>query len=486
MPLVKQADGSFELTVPLSKEESIFYKYVVDGAWLVNYSQKVGHDNAGIENNILDKSDLVAAEGTQSKIPEAGGLAFGAGGSDSGVKTTVLPSTEGQQTTLGEPGIFVPKDPEALAAFETVRDVDPKTLNEPEVEIPALTAEEKKKQKKKLKRSQYKAKKKEQKLASASSATDDTSGVEPSPTPEPGTLDPAVVGAVGAAGLAAAVGAGAVGAIVTASAGAVLAGSIAHSAEGAESVAHPTVDNEILPGGSADIPGSATQSSVPVPETDSKDIAESVPESAPVAEETVPVVVDSVPETAEASSEKVIPGAIAAEGAPLEVSTAKDDVVPTIEPAIKEPIENTDLAATSAPLEEPQETPAVSNTVDEPAPVSKSVEATPVEAEEVHAVPVPKTKPAYDSEDEIIIAQGGSSAKEVEAKLAASDIDVEEIKPTASEAKRLAEEAHIPDPSATAAGKAATKPPTTTTAKNGKKDEKKKSGFISKFKKLFK
>lgn len=46
------------------------------------------------------------------------------------LKTTVLPSQEGVQTTLGEPGIVVPGNPHEISAFSEVRDVDAKKLNE--------------------------------------------------------------------------------------------------------------------------------------------------------------------------------------------------------------------------------------------------------------------------------------------------------------------------------------------------------------------
>lgn len=47
-----------------------------------------------------------------------------------GLKTTVLPSEEGKQTTLGEPGVAIPKNPQEISAFKEVRDVDAKKLNE--------------------------------------------------------------------------------------------------------------------------------------------------------------------------------------------------------------------------------------------------------------------------------------------------------------------------------------------------------------------
>lgn len=399
MPLVKQANGSFELTVPLSTSEPVLYKYVVDGDWLVNQSQAIARDGSGIENNSWDPSEYVTATSAESKIPEAGGLPVAVAAAQAAVesaspdvkesassdlKTTVMPSTEAQQTTLGEPGIFVPKDAEALAAFETVRDVDPKTLNEPEEIAPVLTPEEKKKQKKKLKRTQYKARKKQQKSSASAS---------PESTPEPETLDPTVVGVIGA-------GAGAV------------------AAE------EPVI----------------------------AEASETVVETAPVAVETV---------ATEEVAEVVAPV----------VKDVEPPVEPTIEPAIKEPVENGDLDASAAAVAET--TPAASEPV-EVVPVTEFVEAETTEVKEVDAAPATKSKPTYDSDDEIIIAQGGLS-KDVEAQLRPGDI-VEEIQPTESEAKKLAEAAKMNEPKT--AAKASSKP--------AKKEEKKKKGFMSKLKKLFK
>lgn len=183
--LVKQADGSFELNVPLDRSSEVLYKYVVDGDWTTSKDQKTTSDSSGHTNNVLEPVKAKDYKGTTSRIPEAGGIgaAVAQGSSatasshagDKDLKTTVLPSSEGKQTTLGEPGIFVPqaKDTEALAAFENVRNVDPKTLNEPKDDekfTKELTPEEKKKQKKKLKKTQYKLRKKQQKQAAGGAA----------------------------------------------------------------------------------------------------------------------------------------------------------------------------------------------------------------------------------------------------------------------------------------------------------------------------
>ncbi|KAG2735143.1 hypothetical protein G9P44_001357 [Scheffersomyces stipitis] len=204
--LVKQADGSFELTVPLPKtSEKLLYKYVVDGDWVVSKTQKISKDDSGNENNVLEAADLVAVSSLAgTKIPEAGGLVSKsvAPAAEGELKTTVLPSTEGQQTTLsGEPGIHIPKDADALAAFNEVRDVDPKTLNEPE-----LSAEEKKKQKKKVKRTQYKLKKKKKNANGSSEEVTDEQSPEPEAESEGISASTAGIAAGAAAAVAGAAG----------------------------------------------------------------------------------------------------------------------------------------------------------------------------------------------------------------------------------------------------------------------------------------
>lgn len=158
--MVKQADGSFEVSVPIPfVQEKVLYKYVVDDVWLVSGDQKITTDDAGNENNYLENEDLVQASQHGSKIPESGGgfvaasnKSSEANGSGSELKTTVMPVGETEhhnQNTLGEAGIFIPKDEEQLKAFEQVRDVDPKTLNE----------DSESEKTKKVKRSEVKAKK---------------------------------------------------------------------------------------------------------------------------------------------------------------------------------------------------------------------------------------------------------------------------------------------------------------------------------------
>ncbi|EGW32629.1 uncharacterized protein SPAPADRAFT_61690 [Spathaspora passalidarum NRRL Y-27907] len=183
IPLVKQADGSFSLEVPFaSSTEPILYKYVVDGVWQASQDEKITKDDSGIENNILDVDDLKAlSTKAKSIIPESG-LSV----TQPELSTTVLPKEELKQVSVaGEPGIQIPTQPEALAAFNEVRDVDPATLNKEESPATSeLTAEERKKLKKKVKRTQYKAKKKK-KAAEGGAEASTEEDTEKEQTPEP-------------------------------------------------------------------------------------------------------------------------------------------------------------------------------------------------------------------------------------------------------------------------------------------------------------
>lgn len=522
--MVKQVDGSFELTVPLPADTKVFYKYVVDGEWLTNSSQKVGNDESGIENNILESDDFAATSATGSKIPEAGGLAVASGVAATGaaaassdkVKTTVMPHVEQKQTTLGEPGIFVPKDPEALAAFETVRDVDPKTLNEPEAATKELTPEEKKKQKKKLKRSQYKAKKKLQKLGAAGVSTAEST-TEAEATPEPETLDPAVVGAIGGAGAAGVVAGAAAGTdpiknskeLAPGAAPETMPGSLPEEAAALkEEAKHKDVSKE------GDVAQVAKSDYVePTVEPAIKEPIESDKASVPFVAETA---VASETVAAESPLETPVERApVAAESAPAEtpvvaaapVETPVDAPVteaeeapeskgaPLAATALVAPVvaETAEPAPTPAPVAEPVHevvTPVVAqpdSTVDKVdteavervEPVANGAPVVASQTKEVDASPV-KGKAGYDSGDEIIIAQGGN-IKDIQQQIVAEngDVSIEEIKPTPSEAKRLADEAKIPEQKTA---------PAKTTPKTATKEEKKKKkgGFISKLKKIFK
>lgn len=423
MPLVKQVDGSFELTVPLPKDKEILYKYVVDGEWLVNGAESKGNDENGIENNVLSVSALSALAAEGSKIPEAAGLPVITPGT---VNTTVMPKEELKQTTLGEPGIFVPKDPEALAAFETVRDVDPKTLNEPE-----LTPEEKQKQKKKLKRTQYKARQKQKKAAAAAAAAGGaaaadgvaaTSETESSPSPE--------------------------------------------NAEGVFSseVEPETTNDEGLPADkqaeaeaaaiAATTATAATTTSEPIKAPEPTPAAEpvTVPVSEPVPEPATEPGVAPTDESFKVSPETLDPAVVGA----VAPGTTHQDAEETTE----------DPVAVAA---------AMAASTEEPIPVKETEEA----AKEVDALPV--SKPA--EEDDIIVAEGGKSAQEVSKLIAsATGKEVEQISPSAEEAKNLTEQAK----------KTKANVPTTAPSSNGAKNtakgetKEKKKGFFSKLKKIFK
>ncbi|KAG7825275.1 hypothetical protein KL909_001567 [Ogataea angusta] len=155
LPLIKQRDGSFSLSFPFPNDtEKVAFKFVVDGKWITSEDYKVETDELGNKNNVLYAKDVVSAQGSNStRIPEAGGMAVPLAGGNASLpkskaetggseyKPTVLPSTEGQQVTLGEPGVVVPANPHSISAFSEVRDVDPKTLNEPSGSTKSAPAE---------------------------------------------------------------------------------------------------------------------------------------------------------------------------------------------------------------------------------------------------------------------------------------------------------------------------------------------------------
>ncbi|EMG49997.1 hypothetical protein G210_5009, partial [Candida maltosa Xu316] len=259
LPLVKQTDGSFSLTAPLPPtSEEINYKYVVDGDWKTNPEELTTTDASGIENNTIPKNELkelVVVPG--SIIPESGlPVENKSVSNDNELKTTVLPKEEPHHASVaGEPGVFIPKDKEALSAFEKVEDVDPKTLNENVTEVGTantevpnesitapstgvlvegsdLTPEEKKKQKKKIKRTQYKAKKKKKDAAAAAANGGSVETSTEEGTPEPEENDVSKTAAV--AGVGAVSGAAAAAAAATAA--------LQHHPETLGSTTHPTDD----------------------------------------------------------------------------------------------------------------------------------------------------------------------------------------------------------------------------------------------------
>lgn len=570
MFLVKQADGSFELTVPLpTSTGKLLYKYVVDGEWKLSPDDKIEKDESGIENNVLEESDLTTTS-KGSAIPEAGGLAYTPAAAGE-AKATVMPTSEPkQQSVAGEPGIHVPKDPEALAAFSTVRDVDAKALNEPE-----LTPEEKKKQKKKVKRSQYKAKKKNKAAAAAGVSNNEGTTEETSEfnsTPEPDAATKAVEEETAKDKKAEEVlGAAAVG-TVTAGAAATLASQVPVDDEATKKAY--TEDPEATPVSgthtateSAPVTSEskASEPSAPVTAldatvtgTDAPAIAKtSAPIDEPVApkEESKPshtgaalgvgalgVGAGAAGATAATDSSKDISAPISGhKDTPAPVAETKDTVTEPVADDI--PAEDSkDLAGGSAlsPVSPPQELPQEVHTLDPKAqaaeashPAEKEVAASPVDNADLPAVApaataatapaatgastdgAPATTGAADApehivksegsnkvieDEEIVIAQGNGSKKEIEAALAGQngDVTLEEIQPTKSEAERLKEEAHI---SESTSSKSKTKPTTTGAASSGspakkapaakttnkptKEEKKKKGGFMAKLKKIF-
>ena len=155
LPLVKRPDGSFELEVPIPKElKTVEFKFVLnDKEWVTSDEYWTIIDETGNKNNYIEfddsgkiikgsKNDAINGGKTEAGKTEMGktiipesGLAMGAPTpagdvvAESNLDTTVMPSQEGVQTTLGEPGAVVPENPQDIAAFKEVRNVDAKELN---------------------------------------------------------------------------------------------------------------------------------------------------------------------------------------------------------------------------------------------------------------------------------------------------------------------------------------------------------------------
>lgn len=540
MFLVKQSDGSFELTVPLPPQsEKLLYKYVVDGEWLISSDDKVTKDDSGIENNYLTGEDLVSVSTAGTAIPEAGGLPVKSTEKDTkeDVKTTVMPKEEPKQATMGEPGIAIPQDAETLKAFETVRDVDPKTLNEPE-----LSAEEKKKQKKKVKRSQYKAKKKKKAAGAAA-----------------GAASGAVVGAVSAGAVGAT--AGAIGGAALAAGSGAVSGTdgttdVTGTEESAENTPEPeseTSGKKIEEPVSASTVGSteeekatevakedpikSTEAVIAAPLTENNDTPAPETKDTPVAEPVTETKEADVPETKEAE-----PVAETKESEPVPETNETEPVAP-VAAAVAEPVTEKP-AEPVAEAEKPTEPVPVADTVvkpsfpsdeavqneDTPVPENKddaayhsldpNAEGKEVEAEKVETEAAPvaavdapvdspaetapvaatpvdtaaetpaTTAPVTGDDEEIVIAQG--KGKNIEAQILAQengDVTIEEIQPTESERAKFTEEANLSQKSGKSVDAVAEPVKETkkeTPKKEAKKESpKKKKGFFSKLKKIF-
>lgn len=495
--MVKKADDSFELTVPLPAEtDKVLYKYVVDGEWLTSSSEKTTKDDAGIENNFLEGGDLVSAKSTGAAIPEAGGLAAAVKSND--VKTTVMPKEEAKQTTLGEPGIHVPQDPESLKAFETVRNVDPKSLNEPEPEVAEapLSAAEKKKQKKKVKRNQYKAKKKkkategEGAVAGATEeSTEESKEESAEPESKPGIVDAAIAGTAGA-----------------------VAAAGAATAAGAAGIANAYSASEPK----AEIPESKSEIPEPQVEAAKEPVAEEVPvasetkadtSNGEIPEPTVdePKVEEPVVPAVEEPKTEEVKEPVAAAVTEPKAEEPKAEEPKAEEPVVEEP-------KTEEKTEEPEVAAPVAAAVGGAA-VGENAKAEPKAEDAKDAayhsldpnadgkeLPVDKSeeKPNYKSDDEIVVAQG--EGKDVEAQIIAAEkgeVTLEEIQPTESEKAKLTEEANMSRPSSKPSEKSikeASKSPKKEekkpvakkeTKKEEKDGKKKKGGFLGKLKKIF-
>lgn len=61
-PLLKKDDGRFEGVIQFKKKEKLTFKFVVNGSdWVINPDYSTEWDN-GIENNVIDESDLTVVE----------------------------------------------------------------------------------------------------------------------------------------------------------------------------------------------------------------------------------------------------------------------------------------------------------------------------------------------------------------------------------------------------------------------------------------
>lgn len=152
LPLVKTPKGTFELEVPIKTSgdsTKIEFKFVInDSEWVTSDEYWTVIDETGNVNNYIEfgrngelvkgdkltagktelgKTQLGKTEVGKTIIPESGLSAPVFAEKNAG--TNVMPSEEGKQTTLGEPGIVIPENPRELGVFEEVRDVDAKELN---------------------------------------------------------------------------------------------------------------------------------------------------------------------------------------------------------------------------------------------------------------------------------------------------------------------------------------------------------------------
>ncbi|KAG0654496.1 hypothetical protein C6P45_003362 [Maudiozyma exigua] len=97
MPLVKQANGSFELSFPIDTTKKFVFKFIVDGEWTVSDTYKKEADAGGIENNYLNIEDIVAVQSQENRIPESGGLPAATTAGSGAVTPTPTPNAKQQR-----------------------------------------------------------------------------------------------------------------------------------------------------------------------------------------------------------------------------------------------------------------------------------------------------------------------------------------------------------------------------------------------------
>ena len=424
LPLVKQVDGSFELTVPLPTNSDILYKYVVDSEWLIKTKEAKTTDDNGIENNLLSASALSSLASEKSKIPESGGLPVALGA----VQTKVMPKEEPNMQMFGKPGIFVPKDPKALAAFETVSNVDPKTLNQPEqpAEEKKKTeqpVDEKKKNKKKNKKNKLKTKRKERGAAANAAAAAATTSVGLATPPK------------------------------TARNASETESSPAKNSEGG--VSSETEPEAIQDG----LAASAKDNAAPA-----KDNA------APAKDNAAPLEITEkklVPAETAAPVETPVNAAVPV-GAPAKAAEEQVTVIAKKKQEASAPLETLDPAVigTVSPVGDAEET------TEDPSWVSAAMAANGDYAKDNSKDALPVN---IDEEKEIIIGDGAKLSKEIgNLSACATGQEVEEIKPSPAESKNFAEAAKLQEDEASAKSE---------TEKTQVKEKKK--GFFSKLKKIF-
>lgn len=164
LPLVKQPDGGFEISIPMDikelEEKRFYFKFIVDGDWTINDSYKKESDGHGFDNNYVDHEDLVAIkskQANQTRIPEAGGMPMpitnNSNNNNDGtfhilpiVNPPNLPNPGGN--AFQTPGPVIVSNADDIQEFHEVRDVDADELNakmNAKIEAKKLRDEEQKK-----------------------------------------------------------------------------------------------------------------------------------------------------------------------------------------------------------------------------------------------------------------------------------------------------------------------------------------------------